>query len=665
MQKRFYFIGLLFYFTHLFSISQNRKIDSLEKVLISYQLADTNKANMFHTLAQCYNKIGKSNQAIQYANQLLELSQKLAFKVGVYKAYLQKGVANSSLGNLKLALNNFQSALKSCQFVNDTLGIAKSYVYIGNLYFGEGENTYAKDNYLLALKYFKAIKDYGNQGIVYNNLGAVYDNLSLVNLAIESYYSSIFIYKAIHDEHNIANTYNNIAELYNSEKKYDKALENFNTALSYAKQFDDKSALAVVYINLADVYFKLKNFEQSKKMALTGLTLNLELQEASNLMNVYLILAQNDSALGNWKSAYAYHQQYLSYNFELLNDNKSIEIKELGIKYESEKKEQQLLLLKKEQAISASESHLQQFFLWLISAITIGIGAIAFMVWRSLNRSKKVNQIIEEQSAQVAAAKKLLERKNIDFVDSIEYAKIIQTTLLPDKLELQKVWPESFILYKPKDIVSGDFYFIHKNSETQYYIAAVDCTGHGVPGAFMSIVGSDKLKEAASLYESPSAILKDLNNSIKSALFKAENKEASNDGLDIALCLIDLQSLQVKFAGANRPMWIIRDGEKEIIEISGTKNSIGGFTPENHSYREHDLQLIKGDCIYLFSDGYADTFKKDQVRGKLTSKRFRNVLLSMQDLNMPEQGEYLDKFIEDWKAGAEQTDDILVMGVKL
>jgi serine phosphatase RsbU (regulator of sigma subunit) len=266
---------------------------------------------------------------------------------------------------------------------------------------------------------------------------------------------------------------------------------------------------------------------------------------------------------------------------------------------------------------------------------------------------------------QVEAAKKLLERKNIDFIDSIEYAKIIQTALLPSKSELKTVWPESFILYKPKDIVSGDFYFLHKNSETQYYLAAVDCTGHGVPGAFMSIVGSEKLKEAASLYESPSAILKDLNNSIKAALYQTESKDSSNDGLDIALCLIDLETLQVKFAGANRPLWIIPKDAKEIMEISGTKNAIGGFTPENHQYLERSIQLEKGDTIYLFSDGYADTFKKDQVRGKLTSRRFREVLLSIQDLSMDEQGIYLEKFIEDWKAGAEQTDDILVLGVEL
>ncbi len=665
MQRRIYITSFIFYLSFFCLISQNQKLDSLLNVLTTYTESDSTKANLVHSIAQSYNKAGLYHEALNYSNQVLELSQKLEFQIGIYKAYLQKGLANAGLGNLKLALNNFSSALKTCQFVRDTLGIAKSYVYIGNLYVGEGENTFAKDNYLLALKYFKAIKDYTNQGIVYNNLGAVYDNLAITNLAIESYYSAIFIYKAINDEHNIAKTYNNIAELYNTQGKYDKALDNFKTALIYAKQYDDKSTTAIIYINLADVYFRLKNFEQSKKMALTGLSLNLELQDRSNLMNVYLILAQSDSALGNWKSAYAYHQHYLNYNFELLKDNKSIEIKELGIKYETEKKEQQLLLLKKEQAISSSQSKLQKFFLWLISVITLGIAFIAFLVWRSLNQSKKVNTIIEEQRIAVESAKKLLESKNRDFVDSIEYAKIIQTSLLSHQSELKAIWSESFILYKPKDILSGDFYFLHKNSEKQYYLAAADCTGHGVPGAFMSIVGSEKLKEATSLYESPSAILKDLNNSIKTILFQSENKDIAYDGLDIALCLIDLETLQVKFAGANRPMWIISKGANEIIEINGTKNSIGGFAPDNHQYKEHNIQLSKGDCIYLFSDGYSDTFKKNQVRGKFTNKRFRQLLMSIQHLSMPEQGKYLDTYIEDWKAGAEQTDDILVLGIRV
>lgn len=255
-----------------------------------------------------------------------------------------------------------------------------------------------------------------------------------------------------------------------------------------------------------------------------------------------------------------------------------------------------------------------------------------------------------------------LENAYRDINDSINYAKIIQDAILPNKALLHNHFRQAFILYKPKGVLSGDFYWF-KEKKDIFYLAVVDCTGHGVPGALMSMLGSEKLNDAVSLTKGTSEILKRLNKGIKSTLHQSESNESSRDGMDIALCSIKIDKRILKYAGANRPFWIIRSGQKEIEEIKATKKAIGGFTEDSQHFDSHEVKLMEGDTFYIFSDGYADSFG-GQNNKKLKTNSFRQILLSIQNKTMQEQEQYLDDFIENWKAGREQIDDILVIGVR-
>lgn len=250
-----------------------------------------------------------------------------------------------------------------------------------------------------------------------------------------------------------------------------------------------------------------------------------------------------------------------------------------------------------------------------------------------------------------------------EITDSITYAKRIQSAKLPDKNEIKKALPNSFVLFKPKDIVSGDFYYFHKNNSS-VFIASADCTGHGVPGAFMSMIGSEKLDDALTHSADTSEILAHLNKGIKISLKQSDSDESTRDGMDIALCSVDTDNSIVKYAGANRPLWIIRNGLTAVEEIKATKKAIGGFTEDNQHFDTHVIQLQQGDTFYISTDGYADTFG-GQENKKLTTKRFKEILLSIQDKSMKDQELHLDNFVENWKAGTEQVDDILVIGVRL
>ena len=284
------------------------------------------------------------------------------------------------------------------------------------------------------------------------------------------------------------------------------------------------------------------------------------------------------------------------------------------------------------------------------------------MEWQEkalLNLEEKVL----ERTSEVLKQKEIIEEKNIQITNSIEYARRIQQAILPDKAEVSKTFKDCFILYRPRDIVGGDFYYFKHKRDSVYYLCAADSTGHGVPGGFMSMLGSEKLKDAVASGKDPGEILSILNRSIKNSLNNSDTEITLLDGFDVGLSMIDLKDFKVSFAGALRPMWIIHPDGKEVVEVKGTRRSIGGRTDDVEPFETAQVQLNKGDSLFLFTDGYNDQFNKSGKR--MTSKRFRELLLSIKHLSMQEQGEFLENYLENWMGGARQTDDILIIGVRL
>jgi serine phosphatase RsbU (regulator of sigma subunit) len=287
---------------------------------------------------------------------------------------------------------------------------------------------------------------------------------------------------------------------------------------------------------------------------------------------------------------------------------------------------------------------------------------LAFAKGENEKRSFELT-IITDQKLELEKSKNIIEDRNKEMIDSIVYAQRIQQAKLPKKEDIYKALKDSFVLYKPKDIVSGDFYFFQKRNDS-IFIAVADCTGHGVPGAFMSMICSEKLDEAISLSTDTSEILEYLNKGVKNSLRQSANSDSTRDGMDIAICEIDFKMKRIKFAGANRPIWMIRKGISGIEEIKGTKKAIGGFTEDDQYFQSHYLDYDTGDTFYLTTDGYADQFG-GKFGKKIMTTRLKKVLMDIQNRTMSEQKIYLNEFVNDWKSGIEQIDDILILGVRL
>jgi|688.fasta_scaffold94306_1 serine phosphatase RsbU (regulator of sigma subunit) len=599
---------------------QQQKIDTL---LLNLQSAeeDINKINTLNELGWELIMEADFSKSKEYFKIAEQLAQKLCYREGIANSLSYMGRIFEFEGDYVRSLEYQFGALKIREEIQDKKGISYSLHYLGDIYLSQAD--------------------------ISNDFS---DKVEYSNKALEQFLKSLKVAEDINDIQSIANTYNCIGNSFREQENNIKAIEFYNKALKLREELGDKQGFAVTYNNLGKLYVKKKDYQEALAYFFKSLKLAEEIGDKRAIVKVLGTIGSCYLKHGNYSKAYEYCSKSLSlgkkinYTEFIANANYS-----LSQIYESKK----------------FENHNSDIALKYYKEYIKGRDSINTrkLVQAEINFEFEKKEILRkaEQDKKDAVAL-VIEKKNREILDSIHYALLIQQAVLPVKKDIYKALKDVFILYKPKDIVSGDFYFFHKN-EKYIFIASADCTGHGVPGAFMSMIGSEKLKEAVLQSTDTSEILKTLNKGIKTSLKQSDSYESTRDGMDIALCSIDTVNCIVKYAGANRPLWIIRKGQGVVDEIKATKKAIGGFTEDSQHFETHEIKLQKGDTFYISTDGYADTFSVQDK--KLTTKKFKELLLSIQDKSMQDQELHLENFIENWKGGAEQIDDILVIGVQL
>ena len=287
--------------------------------------------------------------------------------------------------------------------------------------------------------------------------------------------------------------------------------------------------------------------------------------------------------------------------------------------------------------------------------ITLLIIVIALIAIKLLLLNRRTNKILKKQNL-------IIEEKNKNITDSINYAKRLQNAILPSNEMVSKVLPENFIWYLPKDIVSGDFYWV-SHHESKIIVAAIDCTGHGVPGALLSIVGHNAINQTVneSGIMQPSKILSSMDDIIRKIL-NQDNGTDIKDGMDMALCTYDKTTGILEYSGANNPLYIISD--KKIRIIKASKLTVGSFHEQTNSPVNHSIQLKKGDCFYIFSDGYADQFGGTKNK-KFMTGNLQHLLLSLNDYSMEVQKKMICEEFKKWQGNNEQVDDVLLIGIRV
>lgn len=541
----------------------------------------------------------------------------------------------------------------------------KNYELMGNVHnrlaysFNDLKNIpFAKKHYTYALKSYYSNNKKEDISEVYNMLGTIYKNENVLDSALYFHKKALEIRIQLGNKKLLASTYNNIGLVYKKQKNYELALDYLKLALQIRKDINDKKGIAGASINIGNVLVSQNKNKEALEYIKIGTQLAYEIGAADFYKNGIDALADCYFELGDFKQAALFTKRYKKINDSLATEQVNKQISELAAQYESTKKDAEILLQEEKLKNQQSEIKKQQLFIGAVVLVLLLVVLLIIFVYRN-------NRINKKNALDLKRKNVIIEQKNKEITDSINYARRIQNSILVPESILEKQLPEHFILYKPKDIVSGDFYWFHAIDEGCSLIAAADCTGHGVPGAFMSLIGKEKLDKAVVESESPSEILNYLNINVKSSLQQDAN-QLSRDGMDISIIKLQIapSGANVIYAGANRPLWIIRRDSNEIEEIKATKQAIAGFTDDAQLFEEHALQLQSGDTIFLFTDGYADQFGGDHAK-KLTSKSFKKLLLSQKSKNMTQQKHYYNEFIRKWMTGQEQIDDILVIGIRV
>ncbi|MBI4930613.1 MAG: tetratricopeptide repeat protein [Bacteroidetes bacterium] len=653
---KYLLIGLTLFFFSLSAFGQQSKPDSL-LLLLKKAKEDTNKVMVLSALCNEYRIASDFGKSHEFGTQALSLSKTLKWKKGEANAYNNLGYLNIYEDDYAQAMINSLAGLKLSEENDDKKNIAFSYSNIGYVYQMQKNNDDALKYFLDALEIRKKLGDKYDIGFSYSYLGNFFSSLGNIEEAMKYHLLALNIRKETGDKRSIADSYLLIGSLYSNQKDYDKALENCYSAQRMYEEINDKRRLTETYTELGVLFVEENKFAQAEKMLKKALTYGLQIGNKEKLQEIYSTLSALYVKQQNYKMAYSYHMLYSEMKDSLNKLNVTTKIANLQNQYQKEKEEKiRKSEEEKKEVVYKAEIKQQKIIIYSVSGGLVLIFSLAFFIFRGYRQKQKSNLFLADKN-------KIIEEKNKDITDSINYAKRIQQAKLPKRKEIYSVFPDSFVLFKPKDIVSGDFYYFHKNDKS-VFIASVDCTGHGVPGAFMSMIGSEKLDDALAHSADTSEILSHLNKGIKSSLRQTDSDESTRDGMDIALCSVDTDTRVVKYAGANRPLWLIRNGQTVVEEIKATKKAIGGFTEDSQHFDTHEIKFEQGDTFYISTDGFADTFGGAEQK-KVTTKRFKEILLSIQDKSLKEQEHHLDNFIEEWKGGTEQVDDILVIGVRL
>jgi serine phosphatase RsbU (regulator of sigma subunit) len=608
---------------------------------------------------------GEYEKALQKTDTLYDMAKSVAFIEGQAESYNLKGIIYRDRSNLKEALDNYLSSLKLFESLKRPIRVAGVQNNIGQIY------SEIKEYRTALAYYFKAVainKKYNRQdylAINYNNMGTCYQHLKQYSSSQMYLNKSLKLRQTAKDTMGMAMAFHNIGINYQLNSQKDSAIFYFNKSLGYLGLYNQNIGHAYNYLELGNTYLQLNKLKEAESYLLKSLTICNKSEFEGLKVEIYNYLSKMYDKKNDFKNAYLYQNLYLESQQLVENDESKNEILKKELEYDfNTRQELQRKEAEKMRAISDAEIKAQKkLTLYAIIALVVLFGLI-IIVFRSYNQKRKANFIISKQ-------KEIVEHKQKEIVDSINYAKYIQNALLPSASAIQKLNINCFILFKPKDIVSGDFYWIHQttniNNYNEIYLAAVDCTGHGVPGALVSVVGNNGLNRCVKEFNihNTGKILDKLSELVEETFDKSENE--LKDGMDISLCSITKKEatdeIAVQWSGANNPLWILKKGTKEMLEIKANKQPVGKYINRTE-FATHEIALNKGDKIYLFTDGYADQFGGEKGK-KFKYKQLEELLITTQYLSLNEQKNKLDKALIDWKGNLEQVDDICIIGIEI
>ncbi|MBS3776313.1 MAG: tetratricopeptide repeat protein [Bacteroidales bacterium] len=688
---------------YIYRSEYDKTIDYLNRsIALKKQAGDTGgMANGYNNLGVIHKNQGNFGKAMEYLQKATRLRHALAPRLTdssriinntekLGQACNNQGNIHYQFGDYSRAVGFYKRALEHFEKIDNSKGISSCYNNIGNVFEEQQNYDKAKDYYTRALDLNRELNEIRNIGTCLNNLGEIHLKQSQIRQARTHFQKSLKYREKANDKRGISAVYSNLAMVNLKNRNYSKSLDQLHKALKLDNEIGDKKGMAEDMITLARVYLKQDRLNQATDFALQGKrisdTIQAPLQEKSALQ----ILAQIYEKRGDYRRALQYTRDFEEIEDRLFNKEKNQQIEELETKYQLEKKQEEIhrqeeLLDRKENLIRKQQVQKYAYIGGIVFVL-----AISVLIYVNYRQKRNINKLLMEQNEEIESQNEELiqqneeirnqrdelERqrnlaheqrseiavKNDEIASSIQYAKTIQSGLLMSERAIRQMLPDHFMLFKPRDIVSGDFYWLHqKNGQVMF--AVVDCTGHGVPGAFMSLLGMSFLNDVVQERNQPQAgdVLNRLRTKVIHALRQNVPDTDNRNNIDIALCIWDKENRQLQYAGAYNPLYLVRNGELE--EYKANRTTIGIESKLEESFTTQHIQLQQGDTIYLFTDGYPDQLDEKQHE-KMNISRFKSLIKDLAPLELQCQKIRLDDHFENWKGQYEQVDDVLVMGVR-
>ena len=590
-------------------------------------------------IGQVYENTFQFDNAVKYYEQSLDIAEDLGEKEE--EAALHEKIANVYVeqNDLGKAVESYQKSLEIDKNLDKAENVVATLNNIGSAYYNMGKIKDANDYYVQSLNATNKIGDRKQASIALNNIGNINYDGNKYRKAIDYYQQSIEIKEEIDFKKGVAASLHNIGNAYKGLKDYSHAIEYYKKSNVVADQIEYLEVVARNNRAFSEVYSKVKDYKKAYEHQKRFTELKHSIRDKKTQIFEGILKERKEDKLVLIASLRRQIQkQKLLAEYEANRRQKEMEIKNLELANEKEKtKRQQLIIL-------------------VSLAGLIAVVAFSIIICRQYFQKKKAN-------FELVAKNKVITYQKKQITDSITYASRIQKAVLPPRDFISRIFPQHFILNMPRDIVSGDYYWTTQRGN-ESIIAVADCTGHGVPGAFMSMLGIAFLNEIVNKNATVKSheILDQLRSNVMHSLHQTGREGEAKDGMDIALIIIDKEAKLLQYSGAHNPLYLIR--KKELKEVKADKMPIGISERYNRPFKNNKIKLHKNDMLYIFSDGYLDQFGGEHKK-KFGIRRFRELLVEIHNKPMMEQRDILDKTITDWQGNFDQIDDILVMGIKV
>lgn len=630
-------------------------------------------------------------KSLAYSYELLDLA-KLCNEDAIYlSAYQSLGWAYLSTSDFPEAVRNGEKALDLALKSGDAQELIITYNLLGNIYIELPDREYALDYFEKGIAVALSVQDDAYLATLYNNVAIVHEMFEDRKLALNYYHKAREMFEKTDVAIDKGLIYLNIGDTYFYLEDYDSATYYFHLSRQFMSAEEDPSLLSLLYLCMSTDESHQGNFDAAVQYLDSSYVLLSDASSPTDYIEFFKEKSEIFFKHGQYKDAYIALEQAYTLKDSVLSNDVSKKLREVQISTLAERKEAEIKDLQQtnemQNLILSENKATQKTYLLTIILSGIIFSFLLFVLINHRRTHKKLtlrSKIIEDQSLELNKKNILLQEINKEILDSISYAKRIQNAILPSKKSIQKLLPEAFILYKPKDIVAGDFYWLESSSNL-ILIAAGDCTGHGVPGAMVSVVCNNGLNRSVREHKitDPAKILEKTREIVIQEFEKSD--EQVQDGMDISLCAFSPSDYSLKWAGANNPIWIISKGQIKadqlisdagnlvtcnfvedenytFIEIKGDKQPIGKYA-NAAPFKTHNIQLQKGDLVYLPTDGFQDQFGGDKGK-KFKASALKTLLGSIRNQPMNKQHEILEATLEDWRGNLEQVDDVCMVGIK-